>query len=81
MWNDIDLYHAVRDFTTDPDSFPIAEVKNFIDELVSSSISFGPQFLNFLSNQHANHQHYIPIVDAAVAKQVNATDIVRTNQF
>ncbi|KAF8510825.1 glycosyl hydrolases family 31-domain-containing protein [Hysterangium stoloniferum] len=57
MWNDIDLYHAVRDFTTDPVSFPIDEVKALVDELT------------------ANHQHYIPIVDAAVAKQVNATDI------
>ncbi|KAF8532453.1 glycoside hydrolase family 31 protein [Gautieria morchelliformis] len=57
MWNDIDLYHAFRDFTTDPVSFPVNEVKAFIDELT------------------ANHQHYIPIVDAAVAKQVNATDI------
>jgi len=34
MWNDIDLYHAFRDFTTDPVSFPIDEVKGFIDELV-----------------------------------------------
>ena len=34
MWNDIDLYHAFRDFTTDPVSFPIAEVKAFIQELV-----------------------------------------------
>lgn len=34
MWNDIDLYHAFRDFTTDPVSFPIDEVKAFIDELV-----------------------------------------------
>jgi len=34
MWNDIDLYHAVRDFTTDPVSFPVDEVKGFIEELV-----------------------------------------------
>ncbi|KAH8091383.1 glycosyl hydrolases family 31-domain-containing protein [Cristinia sonorae] len=57
MWNDIDLYHAVRDFTADPVSYPYNEVKAFIDEL------------------HANHQHYIPIVDAAIAKQVNSSDI------
>ncbi|KAL4243910.1 glycosyl hydrolase 31 family protein [Abortiporus biennis] len=57
MWNDIDLYHAVRDFTTDPVSFPASEMKAFIDEL------------------HANNQHYIPIVDAAVAKQINSSDI------
>ncbi|KIJ28877.1 glycoside hydrolase family 31 protein [Sphaerobolus stellatus SS14] len=57
MWNDIDLYKAVRDFTTDPVSFNGDEVKEFIEELT------------------ANHQHYIPIVDAAIAKQVNKTDI------
>lgn len=39
MWNDIDLYHAVRDFTTDPDSYPIEEVKQFIQELVCPSTS------------------------------------------
>ncbi|GLB41383.1 putative glycosyl hydrolase 31 family protein [Lyophyllum shimeji] len=57
MWNDIDLYHAVRDFTTDPVTYPAEEVRAFIRELA------------------ANDQHYIPIVDAAIAKQVNATDI------
>ncbi|KAI0933026.1 hypothetical protein AcW1_000034 [Taiwanofungus camphoratus] len=57
MWNDIDLYHAFRDFTSDPVSFPGEEMRAFIQELA------------------VNHQHYIPIVDAAVAKQVNSTDI------
>ncbi|KAI0323153.1 glycoside hydrolase, partial [Cubamyces sp. BRFM 1775] len=57
MWNDIDLYHAFRDFTTDPTSFPANEVKAFIEELAS------------------NNQHYIPIVDAAVAHVVNDTDV------
>ncbi|KAL5495907.1 hypothetical protein ACEPAI_1371 [Sanghuangporus weigelae] len=57
MWNDIDLYHAFRDFTTDPVSFPTEEVRSFIRELAS------------------NNQHYIPIVDAALAKTVNETDV------
>ncbi|GJE89250.1 glycoside hydrolase family 31 protein [Phanerochaete sordida] len=57
MWNDINLYHAVRDFTADPVSFPPEEMRAFIRELA------------------ANDQHYIPIVDAAIAKQVNDTDI------
>ncbi|KAF9472639.1 hypothetical protein BDN70DRAFT_844291 [Pholiota conissans] len=57
MWNDIDLYHAFRDFTTDPVNFPADDVRSFIREL------------------SANNQHYIPIVDAAIAKQINATDI------
>ncbi|KAJ2982678.1 hypothetical protein NUW54_g10719 [Trametes sanguinea] len=60
MWNDIDLYHAVRDFTTEPVSFPADEMKAFIGDLT------------------ANQQHYIPIVDAAIAKVVNASDVVRT---
>ncbi|EJF67386.1 hypothetical protein DICSQDRAFT_151660 [Dichomitus squalens LYAD-421 SS1] len=60
MWNDIDLYHAFRDFTTDPVSFPIDEVRAFIEEL------------------GANNQHYIPIVDAAIAHAVNDTDIYDT---
>ena len=34
MWNDIDLYHAVRDFTSDPVSFPAEEMRAFIRELV-----------------------------------------------
>ncbi|KAG2028415.1 glycosyl hydrolases family 31-domain-containing protein [Suillus americanus] len=37
QWNDIDLYHAYRDFTTDPVSFPGNELRAFIRELVSIS--------------------------------------------
>ena len=39
MWNDIDLYHAVRDFTADPVSFPPDEVRSFIRELVSTFVT------------------------------------------
>ncbi|KAJ6524259.1 glycoside hydrolase family 31 protein [Mycena vulgaris] len=60
MWTDIDLHHAFRDFTTDPVSFPAAEMREFIAEL------------------RANNQHCacpdMPIVDAAVPKEVNSTD-------
>ncbi|KAI0354750.1 hypothetical protein OH77DRAFT_1548060 [Trametes cingulata] len=34
MWNDIDLYQAARDFTTDPVSYPPEEVREFIRGLV-----------------------------------------------
>ena len=34
MWNDIDLYHAIHDFTSDPTSFSGDEVRAFIGELV-----------------------------------------------
>lgn len=79
MWNDIDLYHAVRDFTTDPVTFPGEEVRSFIRELVS--ILFVVWFhtsllLNDPLLKASNHQHYIPIVDAAVAHQGNASDLV-----
>ncbi|GAW03388.1 glycoside hydrolase family 31 protein [Lentinula edodes] len=32
MWNDIDLYHAFRDFTSDPVSFPGDAMRAFIQE-------------------------------------------------
>ncbi|THU98207.1 hypothetical protein K435DRAFT_777589 [Dendrothele bispora CBS 962.96] len=57
MWNDIDLYHALRDFTSDPVSFPAEEMRSFIRELAE------------------NDQKYIPILDAALPKLTNATDI------
>ncbi|KAF9269738.1 hypothetical protein L218DRAFT_1072524 [Marasmius fiardii PR-910] len=57
MWNDIDLYLAFRDFTTDPGRFPGEDVRAFIHDLA------------------ANNQKYIPIVDAAIAKTVNSTDL------
>ncbi|THU98209.1 hypothetical protein K435DRAFT_885246 [Dendrothele bispora CBS 962.96] len=57
IWNDIDLYHAFRSFTSDPVSFPAEEMRSFIQELAS------------------NDQKYIPILDAALAKVTNATDI------
>ena len=40
MWSDIDLYHAVRDFTTDNVSFPGEEVRGFVRGLVSAILCF-----------------------------------------
>jgi len=34
QWQDIDIYHALRDFTSDPVSFPAEEMRSFIRELV-----------------------------------------------
>ncbi|KAE9388539.1 hypothetical protein BT96DRAFT_968077 [Gymnopus androsaceus JB14] len=42
MWNDIDLYHAFRDFTSDPVSFPGEEVRAFIQELASNNQHYIP---------------------------------------
>ena len=35
IWNDIDLYHAFRDFTTDPVRYPAENTRDFISELAS----------------------------------------------
>lgn len=77
MWNDINLYNAVRDFTSDPVSFPPEEMRAFITELVCDDLVLRIAWC-LPEPQAANNQHYIPIVDAAVAKQVNDTDIVRS---
>lgn len=42
MWNDIDLYWAYRDFTSDPVSFPGDEMRAFINGLHAD-------------NQHCKH--------------------------
>lgn len=58
MWSDIDLYHAYRDFTTDPVRYPIEEVKEFIRELVCSRVSSnGLQSTDSCWAQASNHQH------------------------
>jgi hypothetical protein len=92
QWSDIDLYHAYRDFTTDPVSFPADELRAFIQELVSVSPD-GMRIVLTLIYKAANHQHYkcacllsltglvedssdIPIVDAGIAVTVNSTEVV-----
>ncbi|KAG2123725.1 glycosyl hydrolases family 31-domain-containing protein [Suillus cothurnatus] len=42
QWNDIDLYHAYRDFTTDPVSFPGDELRAFIQELAANNQHYIP---------------------------------------
>ncbi|KAF9779894.1 glycosyl hydrolases family 31-domain-containing protein [Thelephora terrestris] len=58
IWSDIDLYHAYRDFTTDPVRYPTEDIRSFISALASA----------------ANEQHYVPIVDAAIPVLTNKTD-------
>ena len=40
IWNDIDLYQAYRDFTTDNGAFPPDEVRAFIQNLVRFHLDF-----------------------------------------
>ncbi|KAF2862030.1 glycoside hydrolase family 31 protein [Piedraia hortae CBS 480.64] len=48
IWTDIDSMFQYRDFTNDPNTFPV------------------PAGQSFLQRLHSNHQHYVPIVDAAI---------------
>ncbi|KAI0762328.1 glycosyl hydrolases family 31-domain-containing protein [Fomes fomentarius] len=77
MWNDIDLYHALRDFTTDPVSFPADEMRAFIGELVRFFLWTLPCARSLVLShfQTANNQHYIPILDAGIAVLVNDSDV------
>lgn len=79
MWNDIDLYHALRDFTTDPVSFPADEMRAFIGQLVRIPLWTLPCARSLVLShfQTANNQHYIPILDAGIAVLVNDSDVVR----
>ncbi|KAG8221683.1 glycoside hydrolase family 31 protein [Butyriboletus roseoflavus] len=60
QWNDIDLYHAYRDFTTDPVRFSADELQQFIEQLCMLNRS------NYID---------IPIVDAGIGVTMNATDV------
>lgn len=40
MWNDIDVYHSLRDFTSDPISYPGDQMRDFIRNLVRLTIMF-----------------------------------------
>ncbi|KAI9567881.1 glycosyl hydrolases family 31-domain-containing protein [Boletus coccyginus] len=42
QWTDIDLYHAYRDFTTDPVSFPPEEVAKFVSDLAANNQYYIP---------------------------------------
>lgn len=36
QWVDIDFYDRYRDFTSDPQNYPMDQVKQFLSDLVSS---------------------------------------------
>ncbi|KAI9452134.1 glycosyl hydrolases family 31-domain-containing protein [Lactarius psammicola] len=42
MWNDLELYHNYRDFTTDPATFPAEEMRNFIEDLNANGQHYIP---------------------------------------
>ncbi|VDB95821.1 unnamed protein product [Peniophora sp. CBMAI 1063] len=42
MWNDIDLYHDLRDFTSDPERFPPEDMRVFTQELAANGQHYIP---------------------------------------
>ncbi|KAI9437339.1 glycosyl hydrolases family 31-domain-containing protein [Lactarius indigo] len=42
MWNDLELYHDYRDFTTDPATFPAEGMRNFIKDLNANGQHYIP---------------------------------------
>jgi alpha-glucosidase len=75
MWNDIDLYHAYRDFTTDPIAFPADDHREFIQSLHDNHQRCRRFSLSFQFAVPHRSSTDIPIVDAAVAKTIdNGTD-------
>ncbi|KAI0271249.1 glycosyl hydrolases family 31-domain-containing protein [Gloeopeniophorella convolvens] len=54
MWNDIDLYHSLRDFTTDPVSFPGDQMRDFIANLTANNQHYIP-ILDAAINHIANN--------------------------
>ena len=92
MWNDLELYHDYRDFTTDPTTFPAEEMRNFIRVLVrrlvplqdsvgrtdlSLRTRMGNTVCNFaLLGMQLTHAIDIPIVHGYAALVTKETDIV-----
>ncbi|KAJ3552717.1 hypothetical protein NM688_g4009 [Phlebia brevispora] len=60
MWNDIDLYHARRDFTSDPTSFPGEEVRSFIRELAENNQHYIPILDAAVPVQSNESDMYLP---------------------
>ncbi|KAJ7578612.1 glycosyl hydrolases family 31-domain-containing protein [Mycena floridula] len=65
MWNDIDLYHAVRDFTTDPVTFPAEEVRSFIRELAANNQKYIPIVDAAIAHQSNSTDLYNPYLKGA----------------
>ena len=76
IWSDIDLYHAYRDFTTDPVRYPTEDMRDFISDLVRVLVPSDRALIDVQSLQSANEQRYVPIVDAAIPVVTNGTDTV-----
>ncbi len=63
MWNDIDLYHAVRDFTTDPVSYRGEDVRVFTHELVCHAYQSVWRILILLHRQRTTSTVRISLPD------------------
>ena len=91
MWNDLELYHDYKDFTTDPTTFPAEEMRNFIRILVrrlvpmQDSVGRTDPLRTRMGNTVCNssllgmqltHAIDIPIVHGYAALVTKETDVV-----
>lgn len=79
MWNDIDLYHAVRDFTSDPVTFPGGEMRAFIRELVRYSRAFLSTPLLSRLNRFLGFRH--PITNGASLGALHCSKLETDSDF
>ncbi|KAI0033893.1 glycosyl hydrolases family 31-domain-containing protein [Vararia minispora EC-137] len=73
MWNDIDMYHARRDFTTDPTSFPIDEMRTFIEELAANGQHYIPIVDAAIGHTANDTDNYFPFI-SGIEKNVFVTN-------
>jgi alpha-glucosidase len=62
MWNDIDLYHALRDFTADPFRYPPDQVKEFIQGLAADHQRYIPIVDPVIATQANTTDFYDPFL-------------------
>ncbi|KAI0033871.1 glycosyl hydrolases family 31-domain-containing protein [Vararia minispora EC-137] len=62
MWNDIELYHDLRDFTTDPVGFPPEDVRAFIRELAARNQRYIPILDAAIPHVANDTDEYLPFL-------------------
>ncbi|KZV75261.1 glycoside hydrolase family 31 protein [Peniophora sp. CONT] len=63
MWNDIDLYHDLRDFTSDPERFPPEEMRAFTQELAENGQHYIPILDAAIPHTANDTDMYYPFIE------------------
>lgn len=78
MWNDLDIFHSRRDFTNDPVSFPIDEVKAMINNLVRYLFL---SFLPIISNSRLTQRLHIINDSFLLLTQLSLTRLTKLTWY